>query len=249
MNWFYVNSGLRYGPLSDTDFQTLVQQGTITATTLVWQPGMFNWMLFKDIAAASAPSQTQTDLTKFCCQCGRYFNPDDMLQYKNHWICYECKPLFFQRIREDADVGAMLGMGDVEFGGFWLRTVALAIDWTLLAISLIALDICYNLAFSKDGEVFNPYDMGGLFLPAMALACVYETFFVGRYAATPGKIACGLRVVVASGARVTTLRAFGRYWGKMLSFYTLMIGFFLAISDGQKRTLHDHLCETRVVRR
>jgi hypothetical protein len=46
---------------------------------------------------------------------------------------------------------------------------------------------------------------------------IYETVFIGRYGATPGKMACKLLVVTADGGKVGYGRAAGRYLAKQLS--------------------------------
>ena len=73
--------------------------------------------------------------------------------------------------------------------------------------------------------------------------------FIGRYGATLGKMALGLRVVTSEGAPVTYARALGRYFAKLLSAFLCGIGYLLAAFDEQKRALHDRICDTRVVRR
>ena len=61
-------------------------------------------------------------------------------------------------------------------------------------------------------------------------------------------MACKIKVVTADGGRVSYARAFGRYFAKMLSAFTCMIGYIIAVFDNpQKRALHDHICNTRVV--
>jgi uncharacterized RDD family membrane protein YckC len=75
----------------------------------------------------------------------------------------------------------------------------------------------------------------------------YNTFFVGRYAATPGKMAVGIRVVAPDGSRINYMRAFGRAWADILSSMTCFIGYIIAAFDNEKRALHDHICTTRVV--
>lgn len=75
----------------------------------------------------------------------------------------------------------------------------------------------------------------------------YEALFVGRYMATPGKMICNLRVVRSDGSRLTYARALGRHFAKLLSQLTLSIGFLIAAFDDQKRALHDHVADTRVV--
>jgi uncharacterized RDD family membrane protein YckC len=76
---------------------------------------------------------------------------------------------------------------------------------------------------------------------------VYEGIMVGRYGATIGKMACGIRVVMPDGQKVSYLRAFARFLAKQVSLFTLGIGYILAAFDKQKRGLHDLICNTRVV--
>ena len=62
-------------------------------------------------------------------------------------------------------------------------------------------------------------------------------------------MACGLRVIVSDGSKVSYWRAFGRYWAKILSGLILAIGYIMAGFDSEKRALHDHICNTRVIRK
>jgi uncharacterized RDD family membrane protein YckC len=77
----------------------------------------------------------------------------------------------------------------------------------------------------------------------------YDTWFVGKYGATPGKMACKLKIVDPDGGQIPYLRAFGRHFAKWLSSMTLLIGYIMAVFDEEKRTLHDRVCETRVIRK
>ena len=80
------------------------------------------------------------------------------------------------------------------------------------------------------------------------IPAVYDSWFVGKYAATPGKMACKLKVVMADSARVSFGRAVGRHFAKYISGLILCIGFLMAGFDDQKRTLHDRICDTRVIK-
>ena len=71
---------------------------------------------------------------------------------------------------------------------------------------------------------------------------------VGRHGATPGKMAWGLKVIRADGGTVSYGRAFGRFWAQLLSGLLLGIGFIMVAFDDEKRALHDHICDTRVIR-
>ena len=82
----------------------------------------------------------------------------------------------------------------------------------------------------------------------MLLGIFYITWFVGKFGATPGKMAFKLKIVKSSGAKLGYGHAFGRYCGEFIVvFLTLMIGYLFGLFDSQKRTLHDRLCNTRVI--
>ena len=77
--------------------------------------------------------------------------------------------------------------------------------------------------------------------------CAYTIFFLGKYGATPGKMACKLQVVVADGSKISYARATGRFFAEMLSGMICYIGYIMVGFDAQKRALHDHICNTRVI--
>ena len=82
----------------------------------------------------------------------------------------------------------------------------------------------------------------------MLIGLSYTVFFLGRFAATPGKMVCKLKVIRSDGAAITYPRAFGRHFAEMLSGLTLYIGYLMAAFDDEKRTLHDRICDTRVIK-
>ncbi|MBI2761667.1 MAG: protein kinase [Chloroflexi bacterium] len=67
--------------------------------------------------------------------------------------------------------------------------------------------------------------------------------------ATLGKRAAGLVVVDSAGNRLSLGRASVRYAARYLSWCTLLIGFAIAAFSSSRRTLHDVVSGTRVVRR
>jgi uncharacterized RDD family membrane protein YckC len=61
-------------------------------------------------------------------------------------------------------------------------------------------------------------------------------------------MALGLLVVRSDSERITYLRAFGRSFAELLSSFFFGVGYLLAAFDDEKRALHDHICDTRVIR-
>ena len=87
-----------------------------------------------------------------------------------------------------------------------------------------------------------------LTLISIGINACYEAYFLTTKGATPGKMALGLKVIRADGGPITIGLAVGRYFASFLSGITLCIGYIIAGFDAQKRSLHDHICATRVIR-
>ena len=61
-------------------------------------------------------------------------------------------------------------------------------------------------------------------------------------------MAFGLKVVAPDGSRISYMRALGRFFAEIVSGLTFSIGYIMAGFDSQKRSLHDRICATRVIR-
>jgi uncharacterized RDD family membrane protein YckC len=252
MNLYYAKGDQQVGPIGKAELQTLIKAKQLNARTLVWQPGMENWQQLgvfirsRTGQVQPAPSPTAGVKQSRCSECGLRFAEDEMIQFQHSWVCAACKPLFVQKIKEGVTVA-----GAMNYAGFWIRFGAFGIDALILGIANFLLFIPLGILTPASEE--NPFVflsfMPLLVLFQYAIPAVYDTWFVGKYGATPGKMACNLKVVVEDSSRMTYLRALGRHFAKWLSSMILAIGFIMAAFDDQKRTLHDRICETRVVRK
>lgn len=201
-----------------------------------------------------------TPQTYFCSECGRPAAAEDLARFGDRLICPYCKNAYAQKLRE-----GVAPAGYVQYGGFWLRFVAIVIDGLILWIPSLILRKLVAAAtgfapyqptpFMTPSEVFS--SMGAYFfsvgmlaqtVAGTVLACSYEAFFIVRFGATPGKMALGLKVVRPDGSGIQVGRAIGRYFAKVLNYFTLFIGFIMAGVDTQKRGLHDMICDTRVIK-
>ena len=43
-NWYYINEGDRIGPKNADEIISLIKNGIIQRTTLIWTPGYVNWV-------------------------------------------------------------------------------------------------------------------------------------------------------------------------------------------------------------
>jgi len=198
-------------------------------------------------ADAAAPAAAPADAS-YCSQCGRAFPPGEMIDYRGMYVCAACKPLFFQRIREGVSAGPAPVSGLRSYAGFWIRFAAVILDIIILCVVLAVIQFGL-LGFMG----MRTAALSGWLIVASLLQwgiiIGYDVLFIGKWGATPGKMACGLRVIVADGTKVGYARALGRWAAKLLSALTLLVGYIMAGFDPEKRALHDHICDTRVIAR
>jgi uncharacterized RDD family membrane protein YckC len=266
MNWYYVNAGQQVGPVDEAALEALLANGTITADTLVWKEGMANWLPYAQARSAAAglitpappivtqpmggPAIAAAAGEAVCAECRRIFPVDDTISYGNVRVCAGCKPIFVQKLSEGMDVAA----GPLRYAGFWIRFAAVFVDGLILkAVSMVMYLIAgFGLMGSVTGTPSTSAASGLSFLPffliglQIFIALSYEAFFIGKYGATLGKMACKIQVVVADGSKVSYGRSIGRYFAKMLSSFTCLIGYIMAGFDDERRALHDRICNTRV---
>lgn len=196
---------------------------------------------------------------RYCSQCGQPTQLEELARFGETLICPNCKVQYVQKLREGVP-----GMQPVlRYAGFWIRFLAVLIDGIILAVvggavQLLVLGTAVapiarfrpnanpDEAFAAFGAVLGSFALVGLI--NSAIASCYEAFFVSRVGATPGKMVCSLKVVRPDGGPVSLGRAFGRYFAKWLSAMILLIGYIIAAFDGQKRALHDMICDTRVIK-
>src|SRR5437773_1112513 len=257
MDWYYVEQSKSVGPLSEEEFGRLAASGRIQAETLVWREGMPNWVPYRDVAPSPVPSgvvpspypsPVMSADQVVCMECRRTVPRQETIQYGANYVCAACKPAFVQRLREGAEAP-----GTMTYGGFWIRFAAKMIDVLLFIILSVPFIIWMVVVALKRGAGQPPtFIQFGLQIGtqlAFALVSVaYTTFFHGKYGATLGKMACGLKVVTPEGGRVTYARALGRGFAELVSGWICDIGYIIAAFDGQKRALHDHIASTRVIR-
>jgi uncharacterized RDD family membrane protein YckC len=249
MQWYYAESGRQAGPVDDEAFRGLVASGRIASDTLVWSPGMANWQPYQTVYAgvatmAGAPPLPSDGDMQFCSECGRPYPHDDLVVFGSSLVCASCKPIFTQKLRE-----GVVPVGALQYGGFWMRFLAVFIDGLILAV----VSMFYSPFITFGG--FDPRDTARVFVMfgiltgiGFLVRMVYETWFIGRFGATPGKMVCHLKVVRPDGRPLTYQRSLGRFFGKLLNDFTFLIGYIIAAFDDEKRALHDRVCDTRVVR-
>lgn len=268
MNWFYVDAGQQAGPVADEQLDELVRNGKVRGDTLVWRDGLANWQPYAQarpegvqpvapppmIGAAPVPPGTApTGNEVVCAECSQIFQRSDTIQYGNAWVCANCKPKFVARLQQGGVMPAG-GVAGMYYAGFWIRFVAKIIDGLIVGVvfGIPIFLVAFRAALSGNAPQVQPW--ASYFVPGplqflwWVIALLYNGLFIGRFGATPGKMALGLKVVSPEGATISYGRSFGRAAAEILSGLICNIGYIIAAFDGQKRALHDHIASTRVIR-
>ncbi len=245
MQWYYEKAGEQIGPVSEEEFDSMVKSGAILSSTLVWNSTMTDWTEYGRLNAASGTGNADAAV---CAECGGSFPKDDMIKYGQSYVCGRCKPVFIQKIKEGVTTTR-----DMNYAGFWIRVGAYLIDTIILGVVNFVFGIVLGIiglsAMGGDDPSQGMLIQGMLTLINMAIYVFYETFFVGKWGATIGKMACGLKIVTPEGEPISYLRSFGRYFAKIVSSFVLCIGYIMVGFDDEKRALHDRMCSTRVIRK
>lgn len=231
--WFYATDDTPRGPISREELLQLDRDGVLKANSLVWREGLPRWEPWRELAP-SLRSESDAEESAVCAHTGRRLPLSQMSRYGEHWVAREELDAFVQALRE----GRILPptSGTLEFVGFWWRVLASTIDW---AVKLIPTVICFlpytilliqRVAAGLDGN--NPLDpfadftgpggtplllayVGGT-LAYVVISIFYDTWMVGKYGGTVGKLALGFRVVNADGSAVSYRKAFGRWAAETL---------------------------------
>jgi len=248
--WYYTEDRQQKGPVDEKTFTDLARRGGIGPSTLVWRSGMASWLPYGEVTGM-ASIQAQEGL---CSYCGKPFPSSDLIDFNGTRVCAACKPLFVQQYRENAEAVGRLGL---RYAGFWVRVAANVLDGIIIGISvfivvsLVAFVVGVLAVANKSSAQNGGLELGlGIFMHLFGFIVGFAYYVIPlvKWGATPGKMACGLKVVRSDGSPLTLGRAIGRYFGNMLSQLICNIGHLMVAFDQQEhKALHDIICDTRVV--
>lgn len=133
-----------------------------------------------------------------------------------------------------------------EYAGVGRRWVAAFIDGFLTNLVVNLINAGVGGAMQKSDPLAAAIVGLGI---AVLIPWLYEASMLsGTGRATLGKKWLGVQVTDLEGHQISFMRATGRHFGKYLSALALFIGFIWALFHPQKRTLHDLMAGTVVVR-
>lgn len=140
---------------------------------------------------------------------------------------------------------------DGRSSGFWMRYVALSLDWQVLAIpgALVGILVVMAIPFMAAGGQLTPSGVMAMVMMAIVRALTlfllvalighlaYSVGMHGRWGQTLGKMALGMQVVRTEGGPLGYGGAFVRWIGSLLWAMFLPIGYLTASLLSDRRVL------------
>ncbi|MBL7873054.1 MAG: RDD family protein [Cyclobacteriaceae bacterium] len=157
---------------------------------------------------------------------------------------------------------------NTNYAGFGQRLVAIIIDVIIIGVvqSFVFVPIlaAAGLGFASGAENMDFSDpdqaagmigaimaaAGGVWLLAIIIQVLYFTFMESsKMQATVGKLALGLKVTDLQGNKLDFTKALIRNLSRILSNFTMLIGYIIAAFTEKKQALHDIIAGTLVLKK
>jgi len=195
-----------------------------------------------------------------CAHSGRVYRATEMLPYGEALIGPESKNDFLQRLMEGgAESIADATEKTVEYVGFWWRSLSSLLDYLIKMIPSGLFMVPHYIAMMTSGVSGKEIEPGSFqettgMTPMMAItyafgvlgslgfSIAYDTWMVGKYQGTLGKLIIGAKVVNPDGSRLTYKRAFVRWlakkplnyllvWGPSMLGFAVVVGLSVGLSE------------------
>ena len=134
-----------------------------------------------------------------------------------------------------------------SYAGFWIRVGAALIDGVIItAITLPVLIGIYGPDYMESTKILHgPAE----FVISYVFPAVAVILFWMYKGATPGKMACKLKIIdVNTGGKPTPGQHVGRYFGYFVSTIPLGLGLIWVAFDDRNQGWHDKMSSTAVVK-
>jgi uncharacterized RDD family membrane protein YckC/predicted RNA-binding Zn-ribbon protein involved in translation (DUF1610 family) len=157
-------------------------------------------------------------------------------------------------LEDEADHGHQNTGRNLVHAGFWLRVVAIIIDWfliTVLTVIVVAIMILVGiLPGDQPPGNAGQDEENAIILILVVLMWTYMTVMESSpLQGTLGKLALGLIVTDEFGQRISFGRAAGRNAARFLSDSTCSIGYIIAGFTERKQALHDLIAGCLVIKK
>lgn len=240
--WYVGRSGQRAGPYTTEQVRQMAAAGQLLPSDLLWKDGLENWVPLTQVkgllptgVGGTLPPLELRPQAGFSAGPDFHDAPAAGSSAAAEWNPYQSGtgPLGQPPAAD----------GTIVYADFLPRVGASVLDAVFIGILGMILQFGLGMVFGVmsggDDEMIGVGSMLGS-LASLVLTLVY---FVGYETSdkqgTWGKQLLGIRVTDLQGRRISTGRAVGRYFAKIISNFTCGIGYLLPLFTDRKQTLHD----------
>lgn len=240
MEVWIARNGKSYGPYEEQDIKQWIADGKISADDLAFKDGESSWVPLSQIlkikpeagggrgnAYSSRGARSSTQAPPYASNPSEKLHGNAQRPASSMPDCIRAPHLY---------------------AGFWMRVVAYFLDFVIAVVSGGVLGAITGLLLGAFISV------EGIRAVSIVIGLTWGWLYFAlsessSWQATPGKLALGLLVVDQYGKRIGFGRATGRYFAKIISGLTLLIGYMMAGWTIRKQTLHDLMAGAYVVKK
>jgi uncharacterized RDD family membrane protein YckC len=239
--WYVARNGQQTGPYSTEQLRRMAAGGELGAADLIWKQGLEAWVPLSKVKgllpAGGGAVLPPLDLTTAGRTGGEQGRPGPRTGDAGDWNPYQASTA----------AGSRPGPSQaMVYADFFPRVGAAILDGIFIGVIGMMLQfglaILFGVASGGDEALIGVGSLLGSLL-SFVLSIVY---FVGYETSakqgTWGKQIVGIKVTDIDGRPITTGRAVGRFFAKIISNLTCGIGYLLPLFTEKKQTLHDLIC-------
>jgi uncharacterized RDD family membrane protein YckC len=246
--WYVGRNGQKAGPYSTEQLKQMAAAGKLVPSDLLWKQGLEAWVPLSKVKglmpAAGGSTLPPLDLaTPGSGQPGGDFDFLDGQAAASRdggspdWNPYQASTA--------AAAGPAAASG-IVYAEFFPRVGAYLLDAIFVGVIGMILQFGLAIVFGAVSGGDNGMIAVGSLLGSLLSFLVAIAYFVGYETSakqgTWGKQLVGIKVTDMDGRPITTGRAVGRFFAKIISNLTCGIGYLLPLFTDKKQTLHDLIC-------
>lgn len=248
--WYVGRDGTRSGPFSTEALRQMAAAGRLVPGDLLWREGLETWVPLSTVKGLLPPGGGGTlpplDLSLPVGTAGRPAgdfdfqagpSPGSRPSGPTDWNPYQASM---------AAPGATAA-ADMIYANFLPRVGAHVLDSVFMGAAGMAIQVGMAMVFGVLSGGQDAIVAIGALLGSLAGFLVALVYFVGYETSakqgTWGKQIVGIKVTDVQGRPITTGRAVGRFFAKIITNMTCGIGYLLPLFTDRRQTLHDLICE------
>ena len=136
----------------------------------------------------------------------------------------------------------------MSYAGFWKRLAAFVIDFIITMIGSFIIGVALGISMIATGtDDPETLEAAGDSLGILVMWAYFSVMESSTKQGTLGKMALGIKVTDLDGNRIGFGRASGRYFGKIISYLIIFVGFIMVAFTKKKQGLHDMMAGCLVV--